>query len=126
MEQRQIEVLNKLGLQPHMVWKGTSVYDEELFEKYVSEEYKNSRRFETDEFYSMFENILLHKSSGLRVRLTSTESYDGERVDYKVIGLFIITLDNRNLNVLDADFDQKVFVTPEQIISFSLINKKPE
>ena len=98
-----------------------SVYDESKFKNYVTSEYRESERKETDEVYRMFEFNLLHIASGLRLTLTTTESYDGNIVEYKVIRMFIITSFGKELNVLDANFENKIFYTADSEVPFSEI-----
>jgi len=99
-------------------------YPRSEFEQYVSPEYRNSSRRETDEAYRMFEHTLLHKPTGLRIVYTTTESYDGESVDYRVIDLFIITSDNKHLAVQDVDFEKQLILTPAGPIAISETKKR--
>jgi len=94
--------------------------------QYISREYLNSERHETDEAYRMFEGNLLHNESGVRVTYTSAEDYYGEHVDYKVISLFILTADNRKLAVEDVDFEKQTILTTEGPVLFSETNKNVE
>ena len=111
-----------------MVWQAPtySIYDESKFKYYVTSEYKESQRKETDEIYRMFECNLLHIDSGLRLTLTTSESYDGETVKYKVIEMFIITSFNEKLEVIDADFENRIFYTSRINIPFAETNKQIE
>src|SRR5687768_13554242 len=104
-------ILSSIGLKSSMVLLPNmfSVYDERKFTRYVTSEYKNSERRDSDEIYRMFEFNLLHIKSGLRLNLTSSESYDGETVTYTVVELFIITSDNKKLEVNDVDFQKQLF-----------------
>ncbi|MGZ8538554.1 MAG: hypothetical protein ACXWV9_09850, partial [Flavisolibacter sp.] len=97
------KVLSGIGLKRHMVWKAPSynVYNRNLFTNYVSSEYLNSTRKETDEAYSMFEVTLIHDKTGLRINYTTTESYDGETVDYKLNNVFIVTNSELMFDVID-------------------------
>jgi len=115
-QEKQDKILNHLGLKAEMTKLPTS----DSFLRYVTEEYRNSTRKETDEAYGMFEINLLHKPSGIRLTLTSREDYSGD-VIYKVIRLFMITTSKEELELLDADFDNKIFHTPEGEFPFSNI-----
>ncbi|MCJ7758627.1 MAG: hypothetical protein MUP24_10815, partial [Gillisia sp.] len=71
----------------------------------------------------MFEFNLLHIDSGLRLTLTTRESYDGETVEYKIIRMFIITSSNKELEVIDANFENRIFYTTDLEIPFAETNK---
>ena len=122
---KQDQILSTIGLKRLMVWQPSvaSVYDESKFKHYVTSEYKKSQRKETDEIYRMFESNLLHIDSGLRLTLMTSESYDGETVEYKIIRMFIITLSNDELDVIDANFENKNFYTKDLEIPFAETNK---
>ena len=108
-----------------MVWQAPtySIYDENKFKSYITPEYRESQRKDDDEFYRMFEVTLLHLETGLRITLSTSESYDGETVDYKLMNIFIITKDGEQLEVLDADFEKEVIFTVVKEIPFSKLSK---
>src|SRR5215213_2346662 len=87
------KVLSQIRLKRNMVWRSSpsDVYDRKIFTNYVSTEYLNSARKDTDEAYRMFEITLLHNETGLRISYTTSESYDGETVEYKLNKVFILT-----------------------------------
>lgn len=122
---KQDQILSTIGLKRLMVWQPhmASVYDRSKFKNYVTSEYQESQRKETDEIYQMFEFNLLHIDSGLRLTLTTRESYDGETVEYKIIRMFIKTSSNNELEVIDADFENKNFYTTDFEIPFAQTNK---
>ncbi len=122
---KQDQILSTIGLKRLMVWQPpiTSVYDKSKFKNYVTSEYKESQRKETDEIYRMFEFNILHIDSGLRLTLTTSESYDGETVEYKVIRMFIITSLRKELEVMDANFENEIFYTTDLEIPFAETNK---
>lgn len=111
---KQDKILSTIGLKRSMDWLPVS-----QFKRYVTSEYLNSERREMDEFYRMNEFNLLHIPSGLRLTLTSHESYDGEAVEYKVIRMFITTLNGEELEVLDANFKDEIFYTSDLEFPFS-------
>jgi hypothetical protein len=125
VETKQDDILSVIGLKRLMVWKSTinSIYDENKFKCYVSSEYRNSKRKEMDEFYRISEITLLHKDTGLRMGYVTSESYDGETVEYKLRGIFIITSQGEHCNVLDVDFNKKIFFTSINQIAFSKVNR---
>lgn len=117
-------ILSKVKLQEEMVWKpGKIIFDERIFQTFVSEEYKNSSRKDTDEVYRMSEIVALHKISGLRLVYVTTEDYNGDTVTYKLNDLFIITTQQKNLKPTDMNTTKKCFITPEGQISFSSVKK---
>ena len=122
---KQDKILSTIGLKRLMVWQPpiVSVYDESKFKNYVTSEYKESQRKETDEIYRMFEFNILHIDSGLRLTLTTSESYDGETVEYKVIRMFITTSFGKELEVMDANFGNEIFYTTDLEIPFAETNK---
>jgi hypothetical protein len=114
-QENQDKILIHLCLRTEM----TKLPSSSKFIRYVTDEYRNSARKETDEAYDMFEINLLHRPSGIRLTLTSREDYFGN-VIYKVIRLFIITSSKNELELIDVDFDNKIFHTPEGEIPFSM------
>jgi hypothetical protein len=128
MEDSEIKhdkILSTIGLKRLMVWQAPtySIYDENKFKSYITPEYRESQRKDDDEFYRMFEVTLLHLETGLRITLSTSESYDGETVDYKLMNIFIITKDGEQLEVLDADFEKEVIFTVVKEIPFSKLSK---
>jgi hypothetical protein len=123
---KQDLILSSLNLKRKMVYTDSmgSFYDEKLFTRYVTKEYLNSSLRDTDEVYNMFQFCLLHKESGLRLNLTSYENYNGDTVVYKVIGLFVMTSSKNNIEVLDANFENRIFITDQGEIPFSQCNLK--
>lgn len=123
---KQDLILSRLNLKRKMVYTDSmgSFYDEKLFTRYVTKEYLNSSLRDTDEVYNMFRFCLLHKESGLRLSLTGQENYVGDTVIYKVIGLSIITSPKNYMEVLDADFENKIFITQSGEIQFADVSQK--
>jgi hypothetical protein len=124
-EQRLDKILAGIQLKRHLVWKSSpcSVYNTNKFTNYVSSEYLNSARKETDEAYRMFEITLLHNETGLRVSYTTSESYDGETVEYKLNKVFIQTESGFLFDVIDVDFEKKIVRLESGTISFEQIRK---
>ena len=122
---KQDKILSAIGLKRLMIWQPpiVSVYDKSKFKNYVTSEYKESKRKEMDEVYSMSEFNILHIDSGLRLTLTTCESYFGETVEYKVIRMFITTSLGEELEVLDANFENEIFYTTNLEIPFAETNK---
>ena len=86
----------------------------------------NSKRKETDECFRMDEFNLLHILSGLRLTITEHESYDGDTLEFKVIRMYIIISSGEELEVLDADFENKIFYTKDSEIPFAETNMSIE
>lgn len=119
---KQGQILSAIGLK----LRGNIIsYEESQFKKYISLEYSNSVRKQSDEIYRMFEITLLHNDSGLRIVYTTTESYYGDSVEYNLTDLFIITRTQR-MDVVDVDFSKRLFFTANEIIPFSEVDKLAE
>ncbi len=114
------EILSIIGLKRHMVSQAPNfyAYDSRQFRQYVPNDYRGSEREEADEIYRMSEFVLLHKILGLRICYLTSESYDGETMDYNLKDIFIITKTGKRLKVLDIDFDKELFITTDNPISF--------
>lgn len=121
---KQDKILSAIGIKHFMgVQPSYVIYSVSSFKYYVTSEYKNSKRKETDECYRMDEFNLLHIHSGLRLTVTEHESYDGDTAEYKVIRMYIIISSGEELEVLDADFGSKIFYTKDSEIPFAETNK---
>ena len=118
-KEKQDQILSTIGL--HISLHDIS-YDESRFKKYISREYSNSKRKQSDEIYRMFEITLLHTDSGLRMVYTTTESYYGDSDEYKLISLFIITRSQKQIEIMDVDFNKKLFFTTNEIIPFAEVD----
>ncbi|MGD9929566.1 MAG: hypothetical protein AB7U05_06075 [Mangrovibacterium sp.] len=120
------KILEAIGLKRHLVWKetNTSIYDKTQFLTYVPVGYKNSPLRELDESYRMFELVLLHKITGLRVTYITSENYFGDQVDYNMKDLFVITNSGKRFDVIGVDFHKQVFLTPNMQIRFEDISKR--
>ena len=117
---KQDQILSVIGL---TLRQDAIYYNETQFITYISEEYRNSDRYKTDEIYRMFEITLLHTSSGLRIVYTTAESYYGDRVEYKIIRMFILTRDQKQLAIDDVDFNKEVFLTPAGVVAFGAVDR---
>lgn len=92
--------------------------DNNEFAGYTPFAYRNSETEAMDEVYRMHEHVLLHKRSGLRMSYLSTESYDGQTVEYTVINCFVITLQNQKYSVKKIDMEKQTFETTAGILPF--------
>ena len=73
------KVLNHFGFKKKITCKepNFNFWDEKDFLKYTESEYLNSPTKEVDEVYRMSEFILLHKKTGIRLRVIYSENYFG-------------------------------------------------
>lgn len=117
---QQNKILSIIGLKRHMVSQASSfsVYNSRDFRQYVPKGYRGSETEEADEIYRMSEIALLHKIIGLRISYITSESYDGETMDYNLKDIFIITQNGKKLEVLDIDLDNELFITTDNPIGF--------
>ncbi len=118
-KEKQEQILSTIGLQLSL---HSISYNESQFKKYISREYSNSKRKQSDEIYRMFEITLLHTDSGLRMVYTTTESYYGDSDEYKLISLFIITRSQKQIEIMNVDFNKKLFFTTNEIIPFAEVD----
>ena len=96
------------------------------FKTYVPSRYRGSDLEERDAVHRMSEIVLLHDTTGLRVSYLSTESYDGDSVDYKLLGIEIITMTRQTYKVIDVDFDNQVVITENERIPFKNLSRQPD
>ncbi len=120
---KQDQILSAIGL---IVGPARISYEESQFTKYISKEYTNSERRKSDDIYRMFELTLLHHDSGLRIVYTTTESYYGDSVEYKLIGMFIVSQTQEQIDIVEVDFAKRVFFTSNEAISFAEVDKVTE
>ncbi len=108
------EIVQQVGL--HL-----NYYDDFNFKRYISYSYVDSETEARDEVHRMREHVALHIESGLRVSFLTSESYDGNSVEYIVIDCFVFTLQNQKLRVTAIDLEKKVFETPSGTLPFSAV-----
>jgi len=125
---REDAILSQIGLKRKVIQQSPfhPFYAGISFRYYVTSEYRNSARKETDEFYRIFEFELLHSLSGLRLVYATSESYDGEQVSYTFVSMYILTNSGNKLDVLDINFKKELFYTPDAIIPFKETSKAVE
>jgi len=123
---KQDEILSAIGLKKRMQWlsSNTRIYDERKFISYVAKLYVGSEQQEMDEIYRMSELNLIHVNTGIRVSYLTSESYDGEEVDYILKNIFVLTNSGEALKLLDVDFEKKIYITPSKQFEYSEINVK--
>ena len=123
----QDKILSSIGLKRKMVSPALDFVhcSSSMFSHYVTSEYRESERRQSDEFYRMSEFNLLHNASGLRLCYLSSESYDGEIAEYNLKDIFILTLTKERLAVADVDFKNEVFYTTNEQIPFARVDKLP-
>lgn len=119
-------ILSQLGLKKRYICNADSdfhFWDEQDFKYYNSVEYQNSQQKEDDEFYRMHESVLMHRKTGIRFSLLSSENYVGDEVTYTLFGPFVLTLNGERRSLEEVDFANKLFKTAGQTIPFELVNR---
>ena len=91
------------------------------FTGYVSASYINSATEARDEVHRMYERILLHKASGLRITYLVEESYYDDDVEYLVIDCFVITLQDQKLSVQAIDLQKQLFESKTGSVPFGVV-----
>ena len=127
MTDKQInQILISVGLKRRIIAKHPQFYvcNKTQFIEYVSKQYQqNSELREMDEVYSMCEQILLHKESGLRFRYSTYENYIGDEVEYKLIEMFVLNSLNQLLEPIEVNMRTRVVVTKKGQFSFDELSK---
>ena len=127
-EKKQDKILNAIGMKRSMESRGP-YYQIALpglsFQIYRPRESKDPYIEEMDQVYRVSGTYLLHNESGMRLYYSSHESWDGETVDYTLLDLFIITKNGEQKDLINVDFDKKLFYTPDGVIPFSEVEKTP-
>jgi hypothetical protein len=118
-ESNHDKILNILGL-----GRTLNHLDRRSFQTYVPSKYRGSELEERDAVHRMSEIVLLH-DTGLRLTYLSCESYDGESVEYKLLGIEIVTTGGDTHRVLDVNFEQRIVITKDDRISFDNLSMKP-
>ena len=78
---------------------------------------------EVDEFYRIHESNLLHIKTGIRVKMLTSENYTGDEVSYKLYNVFILSKNNREVDIEDVDFKKSIFICNKREIKFENILK---
>ncbi len=120
------KILSEIGLKQKITCKepNFNFWDEKDFSRYSESDYLNSNTREVDEVYRMSEFILLHKSSGIRMRVIYSESYFGDEVDYTICNVFVISKGVKRCEVLDVDLDKEIIFTEIGDIPFKSTSKR--
>lgn len=66
----------------------------------------------------MYERVLLHKVSGLRIAYLTEESYYDDTVEYLVIDCFVITHQNEKRSVTAIHLENRQFETTVGFLPF--------
>ncbi|MGV8944891.1 MAG: hypothetical protein ACOH1N_00550 [Lutibacter sp.] len=124
---KQDQILSTIGLKHLMIWEASgnsdTVYDKSKFKSYITPDYRSPQEKEADEIYRMFNTNIIHLESGLRLTLAASEDYFGETIEYKVIRMFITTSFGKELEVIDANFENETFYATDVEIPFAETNK---
>jgi hypothetical protein len=119
-------ILSELGLQKKVTCKSPNFnfWNNEDYIQYTSKKYYNSELKEQDEFYDIFESVLLHKKSGVRIKYISHESYFGDEVDYTLISFFILNNNGEEFELESVDFANGIYYTIDKTIMITDVNLK--
>ena len=109
----QASILQQIGL------LNVNDYSINEFIGYVSASYLNSATEARDEVHRMYERILLHKVTGLRIAYLTEESYYDDAVEYLVIECFVITHGNQKMSVATINLEKQLFETASGSLPFS-------
>ena len=93
-------------------------YNVSEFTGYASKSYLNSDTEARDEVHRMYERILLHKMSGLRIAYLIEEGYFDDSVEYLIISCFVITHHHEKLSVTSINLEKQLFETQTRSIPF--------
>lgn len=93
-------------------------YNISEFNGYASASYVNSATEARDEVHRMYERIILHKASGLRIAYLTEESYYDDEVEYILIDCFVITNQQLKMSVKAIDLEKKLFESETGAIPF--------
>jgi hypothetical protein len=86
-------------------------YNVREFTGYVSAAYRNSATEDRDGVHRMYERILLHHASGLRIAYLTEESYFDDTPEYLVIDCFVITREQQKVSVQAIDLQKQLFTS---------------
>lgn len=109
---------NQAAILQHIGLFQVDDYSTDEFIGYVSASYLNSATESRDEVHRMYERILLHKVSGLRIAYLTEESYFDDTVEYLVIDCFVITDQNKKLSVKAINLEKQLFETAIGFLPF--------
>jgi hypothetical protein len=119
----KIKILKKIGLKETYTCTSPNFYfwDESEFKNYTTTKYMKSNDKEVDEFYRIHESNLLHKKTGIRVKMLTSENYTGDEVTYKLYRVFILSKNNREVEIDDINFKKSIFICNKREIKFENI-----
>ena len=120
-----LKILKILGLKKTYVCTSPEFYfwGESEFKNYTTIKYKKSEIKEMDEFYRIHESNLLHKKTGIRIKISTSENYNGDEVTYNLYKVFILSKNNREVDIEDVDFKKSIFICNKREIKFDNILK---
>ena len=116
-------LLNAVGLKEIMTERGNeSAFDRTQFLTYTPQGYDQSETEARDAIHRMAEIVLLHKSTGLRIKYLTTESYFGDEYRYRMAEVYIITVTGERMWVSGIDLDQRIFTAQSGLIQFNEVS----
>jgi len=98
------------------------LFNSSLFHRYKSKEYLNSGLLDSDEAFGFYNIVFLHKATGLRFEYSVYENYSGH-AEYKILDIFIKTMNQERLSISEVDFTEKCILTSNVKIPFSDFKK---
>jgi hypothetical protein len=119
------KILKQIGLKETYTCISPNFYfwDESEFKNYTTTKYMKSNDKEVDEFYRIHESNLLHIKTGIRVKMLTSENYTGDEVTYKLYKVFILSKNNREVDIEDVDFKKSIFICNKREIKFENVLK---
>jgi hypothetical protein len=119
------KILKQIGLKETYTCISPNFYfwDESEFKNYTTTKYMKSNDKELDEFYRIHESNLLHIKTGIRVKMLTSENYTGDEVTYKLYKVFILSKNNREVDIEDVDFKKSIFICNKREIKFENVLK---
>jgi hypothetical protein len=119
------KILKQIGLKETYTCISPNFYfwDESEFKNYTTTKYMKSNDKEFDEFYRIHESNLLHIKTGIRVKMLTSENYTGDEVSYKIYKVFILSKNNREVDIEVVDFKKSIFICNKREIKFENVLK---
>ena len=74
-------------------------------------------------YHRIHESNLLHIKTGIRVKMLTSENYTGDEVTYKLYKVFILSKNNREVDIEDVDFKKSIFICNKREIKFENVLK---
>lgn len=121
------KVLTKLGLEGKIICKAPNLnfWSNSDYKEYYPRRNYTAEEREMDDLYRTHDINLINISNGVRLQMTYYESYEGDEMTYNLYSVFVKASDLKNYDLLDIDFEKRVFITKQKIISFDEVDRTP-